>query len=58
MCIKRNTWLEFHYFRFDAETIQGRKDSILNFLDFIGNNQQLFTSTEFVKFLEVSKEYY
>ncbi|KAJ8977477.1 hypothetical protein NQ317_001759 [Molorchus minor] len=40
--------------RFDEETIESRKQSILNFLDFISNNSQLFTSNEFVKFLETS----
>lgn len=40
--------------RFDDETIQERKQSVLNFLEFIGGNSQLFTSKEFVKFLETS----
>ncbi|CAH1102840.1 unnamed protein product [Psylliodes chrysocephalus] len=40
--------------RFDEETIQERKQSILNFLDFLGGHYQLFTSKEFVKFLESS----
>ncbi|XP_056646737.1 ribosomal protein S6 kinase delta-1 isoform X1 [Diorhabda sublineata] len=40
--------------RFDDETIQERKQSILNFLEFIGANSQLFTCKEFAKFLETS----
>ncbi|KAJ8925910.1 hypothetical protein NQ315_009762 [Exocentrus adspersus] len=40
--------------RFDEETIKERKQCILNFLEYIGSVSQLFTSTEFVKFLETS----
>ncbi|CAH0550105.1 unnamed protein product [Brassicogethes aeneus] len=40
--------------RFDEETITIRKQSILNFLEYVGSQSQLFTSTEFVKFFETS----
>ncbi|XP_028141296.1 ribosomal protein S6 kinase delta-1 [Diabrotica virgifera virgifera] len=40
--------------RFDDDTIHERKQSVLNFLEFVGGNYQLFTSKEFVKFLETS----
>ncbi|XP_018571018.1 ribosomal protein S6 kinase delta-1 isoform X2 [Anoplophora glabripennis] len=40
--------------RFDEETIKERRQGILNFLEYIGSVSQLFTSTEFVKFLETS----
>ncbi|CAG9863559.1 unnamed protein product [Phyllotreta striolata] len=40
--------------RFDKEIIEERKQSILLLLDFIGCHYQLFTSKEFIKFLETS----
>ncbi|RZC38223.1 ribosomal protein S6 kinase delta-1, partial [Asbolus verrucosus] len=40
--------------RFDEETVQQRKQSILHFLEYVGYHAQLFTSKEFVKFFESS----
>ncbi|KAJ3648539.1 hypothetical protein Zmor_020334 [Zophobas morio] len=40
--------------RFDEETVQARKQSILNFLEYVGYHSHLFTSNEFVKFFESS----
>lgn len=39
--------------RFDDEVIERRRQSALNFLEFLGQHFQLFTSREFIKFFEV-----
>lgn len=42
------------HFRFDDETIEERRKSILTLLEFIAAHPQLFMSDVFVKFLKVS----
>ncbi|XP_064211866.1 ribosomal protein S6 kinase delta-1 isoform X2 [Tribolium castaneum] len=43
-----------YFKRFSDETVQERRQSILNFLEYVGYHSQLFTSSEFVKFFETS----
>ncbi|XP_044263712.1 ribosomal protein S6 kinase delta-1 isoform X2 [Tribolium madens] len=43
-----------YFKRFSEETVQERRQSILNFLEYVGYHSQLFTSSEFVKFFETS----
>lgn len=40
--------------RYDEQILQEKKESALQFLEYIGSHKELFTSSEFVKFLESS----
>lgn len=44
--------------RFDEEVVEERRHSALNFLEYLGQHFQLFTSREFIKFFEVGFNYY
>lgn len=43
--------------RFDEEVVELRRQSALNFLEYLGQHFQLFTSKEFIKFFEVGVDY-